>query len=212
MKMGRTSVCTPPIDIDDKEDDQVMESKLILLIESKFDALNPYVQKEIYQEFYNLVYSTIIYIVKEHAATEDIIQDSFLKLLTHLPNVDTVVRLKSWIKVVIRNTSFNYLRKHKKNRNEVDMDGVFNHEHSTSATETTEAQIELKMMTEAINQCLNEIKVEYRTLIELRWKKELSYKEIAEQIGSTEETVKHQLHKARQTIKKRFQKDWDERK
>lgn len=69
------------------------------------------VQKQVYSEFYKLVYRVILYSVNDHAATEDIIQEAFLKVVQNVPDVQNELQLRGWIKVVVRNTTYNYLRK-----------------------------------------------------------------------------------------------------
>lgn len=188
-----------------------MESKLLLIITLDFEALNHIIQKEIYQEFYRLIYPQVIYMVKDHAATEDIIQESFLKVIQNVPAaLDTESKLKAWLRVVVKNTTYNFLRKNKKIRNEVGSDSVYiydNIEYSTGS-KSTEDEIELKVMSESIKSYLNDLKPEFKALLELRWKQQLSYKEIAEELEIPAKTVKYKLHRAREAIKKRFQKDW----
>ncbi|TCZ80170.1 sigma-70 family RNA polymerase sigma factor [Paenibacillus albiflavus] len=191
-----------------------MQSKLLLLLDCNFTALHSELQREIYAEFYKMVYGAIIYMVKDHAATEDIIQDSFLKVIRNIPKADTENQFLSWIRVVVKNTTYNYLRKYKKIRNEVDVDSVFINESTdyTTDTITVEKEVELKAMTEVIDKCLFELKPEYRALMELRWKQKLSYKEIAVHLETTEQTVKYKLHRAREAIKKKFLKVWGDSK
>ncbi|OBR65918.1 hypothetical protein A7K91_18290 [Paenibacillus oryzae] len=189
-----------------------MQGKMFLMIGTDFGALAPKTQAEIYQEFYQFVYPPIIYMVKDHSTTEDMIQASFLKVIGHVPDVDSEAKLKGWIRVVVRNTVYNYFRKTKKNRNEVSSDSVYVDEAVVQIKDnfSTEDEVELKMMSETISQCLKELKPEYQALIELRWKRELSYKEIAEQLELTEDKVKYKLHRAREAVKKRFLRRWEE--
>lgn len=63
-------------------------------------------------------------------------------------------------------------------------------------------------MTETIGVCLNEMKPEYKALIELRWKKDLSYREMAAELDTTEDKVKYKLYRAREALKKRLFKRW----
>lgn len=91
-----------------------MIDKLFLLSNEKYEALSTGLQKDIYQEYYQFVYSAIIFMVKNHATTEDIIQTSFLKVIEKIPPGLSNVQLKSWIKVVVRNSVHNYFRKTKK--------------------------------------------------------------------------------------------------
>jgi RNA polymerase sigma-70 factor (ECF subfamily) len=189
-----------------------MWNKLQLLTETKFETLNPTIQKEIYREYYDLVYSSILFMVKDHASTEDIIQVSFLKLINKIPQFEDPSKLVSWIRVVVRNTVFTFLRKNKKNVPEVNSESyIFENMETTKGIESIENDVELKIMTEAISRCLIDLKPEHKALIELRWKKELSYREIAEQIESTEEAVKYKLYRAREALKKRFLREWGDR-
>src|SRR5690606_25254613 len=84
-------------------------------------------QKQVYDEFYNLVYGIIIFMVKDHAAAEDIIQEAFMKVVRNKPAFESEKSLIAWLKVVTKNTIYNYLRKNKKHRNEVTDERVFNY-------------------------------------------------------------------------------------
>ncbi|MCR2806534.1 RNA polymerase sigma factor [Paenibacillus soyae] len=190
-----------------------MQSKLFLLSSADYRALAPQLQKEIYQEFYQFAYSPIIYMVKEHAATEDIIQNSFIKIIQSVPRADNEAQLRSWMKVVVKNMVYNYFRKTKKSRNDIDADSVYINESMDFSTEAAslEKEVELTIMKETIGECLNELRPEYRALIELRWKKDMSYREIAAELETTEERVKYKLFRAREAMKKMFRKKWGEK-
>ncbi|MFX3633038.1 MAG: RNA polymerase sigma factor [Candidatus Pristimantibacillus sp.] len=188
-----------------------MQSKLLLLLDCNFDALTAELQKEIYLEFYNMAYSIVSYMVGEHQATEDIIQESFMKVITGVPSLKLKSNLKGWMKVVIKNMTYNYLRKRKRNQHDIDIESVFmnNIDYSTSLA-TIEKEVELKVLTEMINSYITELKPEYRALLELRWKHDLSYREIAVQLETTEDSVKTKLFRAREAVKKRVIKEWGE--
>lgn len=186
---------------------------LLLLTSANFDRLDTGIQRSVYREFYQLVYPGIVYKVNDHAAAEDIIQEAFLKVVNHIPAVENETKLKNWIKVVARNTAYNYLRKNKKDRNLLDVDSVFMDGDSaySTDTETVEAQVEMNLVREAIEAYLKELKPDYRILIQMRWLRELSYREIAEELEIREDTVKYKLHRARDMIKKRFLRDWGDK-
>lgn len=189
-----------------------MSSQLTLLSAGRFEALQAPVQKEIYKEFYDLVYGIVYYMISDHASTEDIIQESFLKIILHAPPTDNDAKLKSWIKTVVRNTVYSYLRKNKKRRHEADMEcaGIKSECELVRQAESVEQVIEFKLMSEAVERALQELKPEYQALIELRWKRELSYREMADILNTSEETVKHKLHRARGAMRRRFVKLWGE--
>lgn len=189
-----------------------MSSRLMLLLAGDFEGMNPSTQKEIFKEYYELVYGLIFYLVKDHATTEDLIQETFLHILRKMPDIDSEGKLKGWIRTVVKNRVYTYLKRNKKLRNEIADDSVLIMDELVfvSGAESIEAEVETKMMSEAIGRCLQDLKPEYRALIELRWKQELSYKEMADVLDTSEQTIKHKLHRAREAMKKRFVKLWGE--
>ncbi|WP_253805990.1 RNA polymerase sigma factor [Paenibacillus sp. Cedars] len=94
-----------------------MSNRLQLLLAADFADLSEPIQEEIYYEFYDLVYGQILYVVRDHAAVEDIIQESFIKVITSKPNFEMESKMRGWLRVVAKNSTMNYLRKNKKYRN-----------------------------------------------------------------------------------------------
>ncbi|MEO2203312.1 sigma-70 family RNA polymerase sigma factor [Paenibacillus pabuli] len=186
-----------------------MANRLQLLLASDFHNLSPTLQEEVYYEYYNMVHGLIVYIIKERAAAEDIIQEAFIKIIKNKPSFENEVKLKAWLKVVTRNTAINYLRKNKNNRNQLDTDSVFiDMETINQTAASVESTVETQMMQESIEFYLEQLKPEYRVLIELRWKEGLSYREMAELLETSEEIVKQRLFRARGSIKKQLHKEW----
>ncbi|MFB8374385.1 RNA polymerase sigma factor [Paenibacillus taichungensis] len=186
-----------------------MANRLQLLLASDFHNLSPQLQEEVYYEYYNMVHGLIVYIIKERAAAEDIIQEAFIKIIKNKPLFDNEVKLKAWLKVVTRNTAINYLRKNKNNRNQLDTDSVFiDMETINQTAASVESTVETQMMQESIEFYLEQLKPEYRVLVELRWKEGLSYREMADLLDTSEEIVKQRLFRARGNIKKKLHKEW----
>lgn len=179
---------------------------LLMLSTSNFFELDPIIQKAIYKEFYQLIYPNILYIVRDHSITEDIMQESFLIAIRNSPQFENEMKLNAWLKVIARNMAFNYLRKNKK-RNEFNIEAILLYETKQFCPEISmclENNVESKIMEETIEQIISQIRPEYRVLIELRWKHELSYKEIAEKLNTSEDIVRQKLYRARVTIKRKF--------
>ncbi|NUU78871.1 RNA polymerase sigma factor [Paenibacillus xylanilyticus] len=186
-----------------------MANRLQLLLASDFHNLSPTLQEEVYYEYYNMVHGLIVYIIKERTAAEDIIQEAFIKIIKNKPIFENEVKLKAWLKVVTRNTAINYLRKNKNNRNQLDTDSVFiDMETINQTAASVESTVETQMMQESIEFYLEQLKPEYRVLVELRWKEGLSYREMAELLDTSEEIVKQRLFRARGSIKKQLHKEW----
>ncbi|WP_433946665.1 RNA polymerase sigma factor [Paenibacillus sp. SN-8-1] len=187
-----------------------MPERLHYLLAANFHDLGAIIQEKIYYEFYDLVYGIIVYIVKDHSAAEDIIQEAFLKVIHKKPMFENEQKMKSWLKVVTRNTAINYLRKNKNYRNHVDSDSVFINIEPYNPEPSVEQTVETKILEESIVSYLERLKPEYKLLIEYRWRLGLSYKEIAEQLDTDEDVVRQRLYRARESIKKMLLKEWGE--
>lgn len=185
-----------------------MPERLHHLLAANFHDLSEIIQEQIYYDFYDLVYGIIVYIVKDHSAAEDIIQEAFLKVIRKKPQFENEQKMKSWLKVVTRNTAINYLRKNKNHRNHFDSDSVFINIEPHNPEPSVEQTVETKMLEEAIISYLDRLKPEYKVLIEYRWKLGLSYREIADELDTEEDVVRQRLYRARESIKKMLYKEW----
>ena len=188
-----------------------MENSLYTLTTSNFAQLTPILQKAIYKDFQTLVYRNIFNIVKDHGETEDIIQESFFKAINNTPQFEDEKRLLAWLKIIAKNQTFNYLRKNKKNISELNLEVFLKNEKQINSafSASLENEIETKILMEAIDNLVSQLKTEYRELIELSWKQQLSSKEIATEIAVTENTVRQKLHRARVTIRKELSEKWN---
>ncbi len=178
-----------------------MKNKLLLLVPPIFTSLHTSLQEEVFHEFWNLVYAPIMYMINDNSAAEDIIQEAFLKTIYHAPPIEEEKQLKAWIKVMVRNLTLNHLRRTKKVRNEVELESVYIGTGNSDRRESVEDAVEATLLEEQLMQYMMELKPLYRHLIELRWKKQLSYKEIAEELNSTEDKVRLKLHRAREALR-----------
>ncbi|MEF2967197.1 sigma-70 family RNA polymerase sigma factor [Paenibacillus sp. M1] len=186
-----------------------MPERLEWLLGADYHHLPDHIQEEVYYAFYDFVYGTIFYLVKDHQAAEDIIQEAFIKVVTKKPRFENEQVMKSWLKTVARNTTINYFRKNKKFRNHLDLERVFMDIDSNAAyTPSVEQTVETKLMEEAITAHLSRLKPEYRQLIEMRWKLGLSYKEIGERMNLCENIVRQRLFRTREGIKKMLFREW----
>jgi RNA polymerase sigma-70 factor, ECF subfamily len=185
-----------------------MPSNLLLLLGSNFHTLNQSLQEEIYREFYHFLYKPVLYMLNDHAMTEDIIHETFMTTLRKSPDVENEEHMKAWIKVVAKNFTINHIRKRQKTRNDISLDSKWDSGSFTKAAAVSvEQEVEAKSLEERISHHLLGMKPEQRAIIELKWKKGLSYKEIAIEIEDTENAVRHKLHRARNYLRRKLFKD-----
>jgi RNA polymerase sigma-70 factor (ECF subfamily) len=188
-----------------------MSKYLMQLFTHDFYILDKDLQECIYQEYYLLVYPTIYFILRDHAGVEDIIQESFLRAVRKAPMLKEKDKYEGWLKKLTRNVTLNHLRKFKRNRNELDAESVFIiHEAAPTAEKavTLEKEVELKLMREAIIQYINQLSPNYRQIIAMKWIHNLSYKDMATELGVTEGVIRQRLYRARESIRQKLLEEW----
>ncbi|WJH32366.1 RNA polymerase sigma factor [Paenibacillus sp. CC-CFT747] len=190
-----------------------MPNHLVLLFTSNYYSLPRSLQQSIYYEFYQMVYPLIYFILKDHGTAEDIVQEAFLRAIRKADQLKDVDKLEGWIKTLARNVTLNHLRKFSRNREELDAEDVFQHRDPSlpNAALPVEEEVELRLMRQSIARYLDELKPDYRQMIEMRWIQNLSYKEMAAALNVTEGTVRQKLYRAREAIRHRFHEEWGTR-
>ena len=73
-----------------------------------------------------------------------------------------------------------------------------------SSTLSAEDEMVNKEDKDRLMQCMSTLRYNYRNILKLRYIDDLSYKDIASNLGVPEATVKSDLFKARQRLKKLF--------
>ncbi|MFC5701723.1 RNA polymerase sigma factor [Cohnella faecalis] len=187
-----------------------MQTNLLLLLGSNFYELNAALQEQLYKQFYNFLYRPVMQLIHDHSATEDIIQETFLTTLRKPPkDVLDEPRFKAWIKIVAKNNVINHLRKTKNYRTDISLESVISMGIPfAAASESVELQAELNSLKEQISLHLKEMRPDHRAVLEMKWKKGLSYKEIADELHETEDTIRQKLFRARMSLKNKLQQEW----
>ncbi|MZQ83482.1 sigma-70 family RNA polymerase sigma factor [Paenibacillus sp. 5J-6] len=188
-----------------------MSKSLRLLFSSDFYTLEKSVQEQIYHEFYLLVYPMIYFILRDHAAVEDIIQESFLRAVRKAPLLQDIDKYESWVKKLTRNVTLNHLRKHKRNRDELETELMLCIKETAPTSDylgSLDQEVELKLMREAIISYINQLTPAYRQIIAMKWIHNLSYKDMAIELGVTEGVVRQRLFRARDVIKQKLLEEW----
>lgn len=74
----------------------------------------------IYNETKSAVYAVIIVIIKDHNLTEDIMQETYIKMIKSINSYNPKQKFKTWLLTIARNTAIDYYRK-KKREDSVDI-------------------------------------------------------------------------------------------
>lgn len=128
--------------------------------------------------------------------TNDLIQEIFVKAYLNLSSYDRRYAFGQWIYTIAKNTFIDYVRKR---RDDLSIDNTRGEyiRQPVSLTPNPEESIINVQRRRQLEENLEKMPPKYRRLIELRFFKDLSYEEIAEQLGLPLGTVKTQIHRAR---------------
>ncbi|WP_336762501.1 RNA polymerase sigma factor [Paenibacillus sp. USHLN196] len=181
------------------------------LFHQSYYDLPPPLQKSVYRSFYNLVHQDITYLLgRDHVLTEDIIQESFLKVISNV-NKYKIDNSKAWLRQVTRNCAMDYLRKTKLDRQSTDIASLFEDNKTLVVQQISVAlEVEEKLRDEALRTAITELKQDYQTIITLFYIEEMSYKEIAKMLGHSEQAISQKLARARKKLLHQFLKKWVE--
>ncbi len=155
---------------------------------------------ELYEQYYPIMKKKAYEITQDYHSVDDIINDSFIKLISKisiLRSLDCCKRT-SYIVHTIRNKSFDYL-KHKnveKNRNITGEDEDLAEQIADTAYTAEELYIQ-KEEAEYLGQLMSRLSERDRDLLYNKYIFELSYKEISELMGIPVNNIREYLVRAR---------------
>lgn len=125
--------------------------------------------EDIYHQTKRGVYSIIFSVTKSHAATEDLMQDVYMKMMNSLDSYQMRTNFYNWLLTMARNQAIDYYRREKKvtpmGLNDFD---AMNQSIESSPDEETKFQLMIDMLEE-----------DQRAVILLRMVDDLKFKEIA---------------------------------
>ncbi|MBL1279007.1 MAG: RNA polymerase sigma factor [Fluviicola sp.] len=159
-----------------------------ILVKKCIDG-NQKAQRELFEKFAPKMLGVCLRYANSREEAEDVLQDSFVKIFSKL-NLYKGGSLEGWIRRIMINTSLDQIRKEKKFVNDVAIDVVdYKMEHNSYILESMHANDLLKL--------INEMPQGYRTVFNMFAIEGFSHKEIADQLGVTENTSKSQYSRAK---------------
>jgi RNA polymerase sigma-70 factor (ECF subfamily) len=147
----------------------------------------------LYNRYKKAVYVFSIKMLRDKDDAKDIVQGVFLKLYEHVNQLMHPEDFKSWLFAIARNDCLTYLRKANRSSDLPDEMEDFK---SELPHEGAIRDDEIRL----INTAIDKLKPDLKEVIVLREYDNLSYREIAEVIGATENIVKSRLFTARQRL------------
>ena len=151
-------------------------------------------QLDLYKAYYKAMYNTAYRILKDGFEAEDIMQEAFLTVFTKMSTYKGEVTFGAWLKRIVVNKSLTQLKKNNR-YNEVKMEVIPNEE----IIEETIDYSGLKA--NRVLACLQNLKDNYRMVLNLHLIEGYDYEEIAEILDYTNENVRTTVSRAKKKLK-----------
>lgn len=143
--------------------------------------------------------------VNDKELAKDLTIESLGKAFNKLHLYTPTYTFSTWLFTVARNHCIDYLRKNKLSTISIDKI-ILNNEGKASSFDlkssdlNPEQKLEKKQRIAMLRQVVDSLKPNYRTLVKLRYFKEMTYDEIAVKLDIPIGTVKAQLHRSREQL------------
>lgn len=150
----------------------------------------------------NVLYRLALRITLSHEEAEDIVQDTLIKVWDKRDSWDDIDSIEAFSMTICRNLSLDRIKKHENLNDSVEEKQIDSPDNASNPFEDTLQQDRINL----VRNLVNALPEKQRSCMQLRDFEGKPYKEIAGILGITEEQVKVNIFRARQTVKERFQK------
>ncbi|BAV09285.1 RNA polymerase sigma factor [Filimonas lacunae] len=143
------------------------------------------------------VYDAAMAYLQNENQAQEAVQEVFLKIWQKREQLAEVEKLQDYLFIVARNYIFNQLK-----HNALTVTVLHQHyQQSNTFSNDTDYRVREKQYQQLLEAAINTLPAERKKIYLLAKNEELSYEQIAQQLGISRHTVKNQMYQALQTIR-----------
>lgn len=179
--------------------------KDFILIELAKEKGDEKAYAELMQRYKKPVYHMILKMVRNVDDAEDLTIEAFAKAFKNLKKFNPEFTFSTWLFRIATNNCIDFIRK--KKLDTMSISNTFKDDQGDSVDiDIKDANLNPQEETiksekvEIIQTIVTKLPAKYQVLVKLRYFEELSYEEIAAELGAPLGTVKAQLHRARELL------------
>lgn len=166
---------------------------------TKYLAGEGYALDELVRRYFRQVFLFAKTFVHANEPAEDITQESFVKAWKNLKKFDHDKKFKTWLFQIAKNTSIDYLRKHKnlvaaENLGEEQMADRL--ERITDSSPLPEQALDWDLLNHKLEKLIQSLPPIYKEVMALHLREELTFQEIAEVLNQPINTIKSRYRRA----------------
>lgn len=159
--------------------------------------------EQLLKSYLSAVYNFIFQMTRDRAVAEDLTQETFIKAWKHLARFDRKRSFKTWLFTIAKNTTYDFFKKKKtlpfsyfedeEGKNRLDI--------VSEDTPLPDAILVAVETSEELDQALQKIPEQYRTLLLLAYKEDFSLQEISDILATPYNTIKSRHQRALKSLK-----------
>ena len=147
---------------------------------------------------YNALYAHALRRLSQHEAAEDAVQDTLLRAYRALPNLDGDLALRAWLHRILTNVCYDEGNRRRRQQGLVEQVSALPEEVGSDPAEEAMVFETVQLMAKA----LDDLPESYREALVLRYVDGLSFREVAEATGTSEENARARAHRGRIALRK----------
>lgn len=178
-----------------------------ILIQEYLETQDAAYFSAIYDRYANKIYSKCYSLLKDTALAEDATQDIFTKIFLRMSSFNQKSQFSTWVYSITHNYCIDYLRKQRKKWSSDDdeqqqelLDKVVDTDDSIKEKELLELELD------KLAQALDKLSPEDKSVLLMKYKDDLSIKDICDVLDKSESAVKMKLKRARERAKDEYDK------
>ena len=152
--------------------------------------------EKIYREYYDTVFKYLFCLTHDKELSEDLVQETFVRMIKNIDKFEGKSKLSSWLCEIAKNLWIDYLRKNKRKVELNENEELNIQSEQNIENEYIEREDENKVFEKI--KALDEIS---QKVMYLRIKGEMSFKEIGDVLGKSENWARVTFYRAKQKVK-----------
>jgi RNA polymerase sigma factor (sigma-70 family) len=171
------------------------EDIVCIYLNGEEDALNLLIQRYI-KSVYNFIYRY----TKSSEVAEDITQDVFVLVWKNIKKFDTTRSFKAWLFTIARNTSLNWVKKHKPIMfSDLQTDVEF--DIADTSIEFQEDVFDSFLLHAHVKEAVKKLPLLYQNIISMKVDTNFTFQEMSEVLGESINTIKSKHRRAIQQLR-----------
>ena len=154
----------------------------------------------VYRQHFRMVYQYLMSLTHQPDVAEELAQETFCQAVSSIHRYDGSCKITTWLCAIAKNQYLSYLRKHPLHEDLTDTEAELPHT-PAAAQEALSSAVKMELL-----QCLHQFQEPYREVIYLRVFGNLSFREIGQIMGQSENWARVMFYRGKERLRKELNK------